>query len=140
MIHSKVKIVRFIGLPRPRSIVAIFSLCIALGLLSWSLYQYRPNPNFYGPRAIYSMLVLSIMLVLLGRVLLLRMLKLETASADYQHAHIRSAWRMLFLFDITAPLYLAAGALIGPPASVLLALITQTVLQGFTLSRGFVSW
>src|SRR5215831_5689157 len=140
MIHSKLKTVRLIGLPRLQPIVAILSLCIALGLLAWSLDQYRPNPNFYGPRAVYSMLVLSIMLSLLGRVLLLRMLKLETASTDYQEAHLRSTWRLLFLFDITAPMYLAAGVLIGPPAAVLLALITQIVLQGYTFSRRFVSW
>jgi len=121
-------------------IVAILSLCVVLGLLIWSLYQYQPNPNFYGPRAIYSMLILSIALALVGRVILLRMLKLEIAKTDVLHYHLRSTWRLLFLFEITAPLYLATGVLIGPPAAVLLALITQTVLQGFTLSRRFVSW
>ncbi len=140
MIHSKVKTTRLIRLPSLQSILAILSLCIALGLLSWSLYHYEPAPNFYGPRAIFSLLILSILLALFGRVLLLRMLKIETGNTDKQYSHLRSAWRLLFLFDITAPLYLAAGVLIGPPAAVLLALLTQTVLQGFTLSRGFVSW
>ena len=140
MIHSNVNTIKLSGTPRLRTIVAILSLCIALGLLAWSLNHYEPNPNFYGPRAIYSMLILSILLAFLGRVLLLRMLKLETANTDDLNSHLRSTWRLLFLFDITAPLYLAAGVLIGPPAAVLLALTTQTVLQGFTLSRGFVSW
>lgn len=140
MIHGKVNTIKQIGLPRLPSILAILSLCIALGLLSWSLYNYEPAPNFYGPRAVFSLLILSVLLGLLGRVLLLRMLRIETANTSDQYSHLRSAWRLLFLFDITAPLYLAAGVLIGPPAAVLLALITQTVLQGFTLSRGFVSW
>src|SRR5436309_3125721 len=140
MIHSNVDTLKLTEFPRMKYIVAILSLCIALGLLIWSLYHYQPNPNFYGPRAIYSMLILSITLALLGRVILLRMLKLEGAKTDVLHFHLRSTWRLLFLFDISAPLYLAAGVLIGPPAAVLLALIAQTVLQGFTLSRGFVSW
>ena len=135
MIHSNVDTLKLTEFPRMKYIVAILSLCVAIGLLTWSLYQYQPNPNFYGPRAIYSMLILSIALALLGRVILLRMLKLEIATTDVLHYQLRSTWRLLFLFDITAPLYLAAGVLIGPPAAVLLALITQTVLQGFTLSR-----
>src|SRR5437763_10465819 len=140
MTHSNVDTLKQTEFLRIKYIVAILSLCVAIGLLAWSLYHYKPNPNFYGPRAIYSMLILSITLALLGRVILLRMLKQEIAKTDVLHYHLRSTWRLLFLFDITAPLYLAAGVLIGPPAAVLLALSTQTVLQGFTLSRRFVSW
>ncbi len=140
MTHSNVDTLKQTEFLRMKYIVAILSLCVVLGLLTWSLYQYQPNPNFYGPRAIYSMLILSITLALMGRVILLRMLKLEIAKTDVLHYHLRSTWRLLFLFDITAPLYLATGVLIGPPAAVLLALITQTALQGFTLSRRFVSW
>src|SRR5215467_12140106 len=140
MTHSNVNTLKQTEFLHMKYIVAILSLCIATGLLVWSLYHYQPNPNFYGPRALYSMLILSITLALLGRVMLLRMLKLEIAKTDVLHYHLRSSWRLLFLFDITAPLYLAAGVLIGPPAAVLLALITQTVLQGFTLSQKFVSW
>ena len=140
MTQSNVETIKLSELPRMKYIVAILSLFIALGLLIWSLYNYHPTPNFYGPRAIYGMLILSIALALLGRVILLRMLKLETAKTDALRYHLRAKWRMLFLFDITAPLYLAAGVLIGPPAAVLLALITQTLLQGFTLSQRFVSW
>jgi signal transduction histidine kinase len=140
MIHSNVNTIKLTGTTRLRTIVAIFSLCIAFGLLAWSIYHYMPNPNFYGPRAIFSLLILSILLALLGRVLLLRMLKLEMAKTDALRYQLRSTWRLLFLFDITAPLYLAAGVLIGPPASVLLALTTQAILQGFTLLRGFISW
>src|SRR6266487_5191204 len=140
MTHSKVDTLKLAEFSHMKYIVAILSLCVAIGLLTWSLYHYQPNPNFYGPRAIFSMLILSIALALLGRVILLRMLKLELAKTDVLPYHLRSTWRLLFLFDITAPLYLAAGVLIGPPAAVLLALITQTVLQGFTLSQRFVSW
>ncbi|HXL36305.1 MAG TPA: hypothetical protein VN954_03785, partial [Ktedonobacteraceae bacterium] len=126
MTHSKVDTLKLAEFSHMKYFVAILSLCVAIGLLTWSLYQYQPNPNFYGPRAIYSMLILSIALALLGRVILLRMLKLEIAKTDVLHYQLRSTWRLLFLFDITAPLYLAAGVLIGPPAAVLLALITQT--------------
>lgn len=140
MIHSNVDTIRLAAFPRMKTIMAILSLGIALGLLGWSLYNYMPSPNFYGPRAIFSLLILSILLALLGRVLLLRMLKLEMAKTGALRYQLRSPWRLLFLFDITAPLYLAAGVLIGPPASVLLALTTQAILQGFTLLRGFVSW
>ncbi len=140
MIHSKINTFKLFRLPRLQPILAIFSLIIALGLLAWSLSHYEPAPNFYGPRAILSLLILSILLALSGRILLIRMLRIETATTNALHYRLPSAWQLLFLFDITAPLYLAAGVLIGPPAAVLLALITQTVLQGFTLSRGFVSW
>ncbi len=140
MIHSNVNIIKLMGLPRLKPIVAIFSLGLALSLLTWSLYNYQPAPNLYGPRAIYSLLILSILLAMLGRLLLLRLLKLEAAQTDLLRHRLRTSWRFLFLFDLTAPLYLAAGVLIGPPAAVLLALVTQTILQGFTLLRGFVSW
>lgn len=134
MIHSNAKTIKLSELPRFKPVVAILSLCIALGLLVWALDNYQPNPNFYGPRAIYSLMLLSVALVLLGRILLLRQFK-----AEGMHLPLRTAMLPLFLFDITAPLYLAAGVLIGPPAAVLLALITQASLQGFTLLRGFVS-
>src|SRR5713226_710203 len=140
MIHRSRNSIKLIELPRLKLAVSILSLCIALGLLAWSLSHYRPNPNFYGPRAIYSLLILSISLALLGRMLLLRLLKLEAKTTDTQRDRLPESWRFLFLFDITAPLYLAAGVLIGPPAAVLMALMTQTVVQGFTLWRGFVSW
>src|SRR5713101_8830330 len=140
MIHRSRNSIKLTGLPRLKLAVSILSLCIALGLLAWSLSHYRPNPNFYGPRAIYSLLILSISLALLGRILLLRLLKLEAKTTDTQRYRLPERWRFLFLLDITAPLYLAAGVLIGPPAAVILALMTQTVLQGFTLSQRFVSW
>src|SRR5437667_5888037 len=111
-----------------KSGIALVSLCIALILFVWSLLSYQPVHNFYGPRAIYSLVFLSVVLALLGRLLLLRLLKLETADTDSvltQH-RLRVAWRPLFLFDINAPIYLAAGVLIGVPAAVLTALITQT--------------
>src|SRR6266571_6472200 len=129
MTHSSFDTLKQTEFLRMKYIVAILSLCVVPGLLIWSLYQYRPNPNFYGPRAIYSMLILSIALALMGRVILLRMLKLEIAKTDVLHYHLPSTWRLLFLFEITAPLYLATGVLIGPPAAVLLALITQTASQ-----------
>src|SRR5258706_15777129 len=110
---------------------------ITLCLLVWALTNYRPNSNFYGPRGIYSLILLAVSLALLGRVLLLRQFKIE---AEGMYLPLRTAMQPLFLFDITAPLYLAAGVLIGSPAAVLLALITQASLQGFTLLRGFLSW
>ena len=140
MIQNDVDSLKLNVVPRIRYIVSLLSLCVILGLLTWSLYHYQPNPNFYGPRAVYSMLILSIVLALLGRVILIRMLKFEIAKTGIHPYQLRSTWRLLFLLDITAPLYLAAGVLIGPPAAVLLALITQTALQGFTLSRKFVLW
>ncbi len=124
-----------------KSGIALVSLCIALILFVWSLLNYQPAHNFYGPRAIYSLVFLSVVLALLGRLLLLRLLKLEAADTSSVLAqHRLRAWRPLFLFDINAPIYLAAGVLIGGPAAVLTALITQLFLQGYTLRRGFVSW
>jgi hypothetical protein len=140
MISSNSNPIKLAELQMRKRAVSLLSLCIALGLLIWSLSHYHPAPNFYGPRAIYSMLILSIVLALLGRILLLRLLKLEAKTTAIQRNRLPETWRVLFLLDITAPLYLAAGVLIDPPAAVLLALITQTVLQGFTLWRGFVSW
>lgn len=140
MIHRSRNSIKLTVLPRLKLAFSVLSLCIVLGLLTWSLSHYRPNPNFYGPRAIYSLLILSILLALLGRILLLRLLKQEAEVTNTQRDRLPESWRFLFLFDITAPLYLAAGVLIGPPAAVILALVTQTLVQGFTLWRGFVSW
>jgi signal transduction histidine kinase len=140
MIHSNTNTLKLSEFLRLKLILAVLSICIALGLLAWALYSYQPSPTIYGPRAVYSLLTLSILLALLGRLLLLRSLKLERAVTDTPGDRSRTTWRLLFLFDITAPLYLAAGVLIGPPAAVLIALITQVILQGFTLWRGFVSW
>src|SRR5205823_8385003 len=96
----------------------------------------------YGPRAIYSLMILSIILALLGRFLLLRILKLETAESQTppDAQRLRGEWKPLFLFDITAPVYLAAAVLIDVPAAVLTAIITQSFLQVYTLLRGYVSW
>src|SRR6266404_2127294 len=136
MIHSNTRTSKLNEFPRLKPIVAILSLCIALALLAWAIYYYQPASNFYGPRAIYSLILLSVSLALLGRILLLRQFKIE---AEGMYLPLQMAMQPLFLFDITAPLYLAAGVLIGSPAAVLLALITQASLQGFTLLRGFVS-
>jgi signal transduction histidine kinase len=122
-----------------RLVVAVLSLIVAAGLLLWSLYTYQPAPNFYGPRAIYSMVVLSITLALLGRYLLLRIIKRESGITQILYHQLPYTWQTLFLFDITAPIYLAAGVLVGVPAGVLTALITQTVLQLYTLKCRFVS-
>jgi signal transduction histidine kinase len=138
MIHSnnlKLSVFRYL-----KPVVAILSLCIAIGLLAWALGNYQPVPGIYGPRAIYSLIFLSVFLSLLGRVLLLRLLRLESAKREIVPNHIRVTWKSLFLIDIAAPCYLAAGVLIGVPAAVLTAIVTQTFLQGFTLLRGFVSW
>ena len=126
--------------PRLKLLVALLSSAIALALLAWSLHSYHPVPIFYGPRAIYSMIVLSIVLALLGRILLLRVLKTEMLETGSIRERLQTALRPLFLLDITAPLYLAAGVLIGIPAGVLVALLTQALLQWYTLLRGFVSW
>ncbi len=122
-----------------KRVVAVLSLIIAVGLLLWSLFTYQPAPNFYGPRAIYSVVVLSVMLALLGRYLLLRIIKRKSGLAQILYRQLPFTWQTLFLFDITAPIYLAAGVLVGVPAAVLTALITQTVLQLYTLKCRFVS-
>ncbi|HVB72338.1 MAG TPA: sensor histidine kinase [Ktedonobacteraceae bacterium] len=119
--------------------VAFLSLGIALGLCIWSLFNYRPAPTIYGPRAIYSVMFLSITLVLLGRYLLLRMIKRESGVTQLLYHQLPRSWQTLFLFDITAPIYLAAGVLVGVSAGVLTALITQIALQLFTYKRRFVS-
>ncbi len=119
--------------------VTICSLIVAVCLLIWSLYNYRPAPTIYGPRAIYSVMVLSIILAVLGRYLLLRIIKREAGVTPILYHQLPYAWQMLFLFDITAPIYLAAGVLVGVSAGVLTALITQTALQLYTFKYRFVS-
>lgn len=120
-------------------LVITLSLVVALTLLAWSLYNYQPAPNFYGPRAIFSTVLVAVLLSLFGRLLLLRTLKLETDTLRSFAERWYASWRTLFLFDIAAPLYLAAGVLIGAPAAVLAALVTQAVLQIFTFLRRLVS-
>lgn len=121
-------------------VVAVCSLIVAVCLLIWSLYTYHPVPTIYGPRAIYSIMVLSITLAVLGRYLLLRIIKRESGVTHIQYHQLPHAWQTLFLFDITAPIYLAAGVLVGVSAGVLTALITQTALQIYTFKCRFVSF
>ncbi len=123
-----------------KSVVAIISLGVTLVLLGWSLANYQPVHNLYGPRAIYSLIVLAVILALLGRLLLLRLLSAETSASKLTPQRLRNEWKPLFLVDITAPLYLAAGVLIDVPAAIITAILTQIFLQGFTLLRGFISW
>lgn len=121
-----------------KPLIAFGSLAVALGFLVWSLINYQPAANFYGHRAIYSLIVLSLFLSLLGRLLLLRLITTEMTEST--RTLRRAIWQPLLLFDITAPIYLAAAVLIGVPAAVLSALLTQALLQGYTMLRGFVSW
>ncbi len=118
---------KFKDTPQYMKLVATcFSLSIAFVLFVWSLYNYQPAPTIYGPRAIYSIIVLSITLALLGRYLLLRVIKRESGIT-----HV--------LYHRLPPIYLAAGVLVGVPAAVLTALITQVALQIFTFKHHFVS-
>jgi signal transduction histidine kinase len=122
-----------------KSAVVFLSLTVALCLLAWSLHNYQAPPTIYGSRAIYSIIVLSLTLALLGRYLLLRTIKQESGVTQVPYHQLPSSWQALFLFDMTAPVYLAAGVLVDVSAAVLTALITQTALQIFTYIRRFVS-
>ena len=140
MIHESVRAFK------PRSstelFVSFFSLVAVLVLLGWSLHNYQPPQpptTFYGSRAIYSIILLSIILALLGRYLLLYAIKHESGAAHILYHRLPSSWQALFLFDVTAPIYLAASVLVDVPSGVLTALITQAALQAFTWWRGFVS-
>ncbi|HXR66055.1 MAG TPA: sensor histidine kinase [Ktedonobacteraceae bacterium] len=116
---------------------------VSLGLLTWSLVNYRIQPTqpiFYGSRAIYSTLLLALVLAVLGRILLLRILKLEIGNAPDSEPYRNDTWRLLLLLDVVAPIYLTAGVLLGLYAAVLVALITQFVVQGYTFMRGLISW
>lgn len=120
-----------------------FFALISLGLLVWALVNYRIQPTqpiFYGSRAIYSTLLLALVLALLGRILLLRLLKLEIGNAPDDEHHQNNTWRILLLLDVVAPIYLTAGVLLGLYAAVLVALITQFVVQGYTFKRGLIPW
>lgn len=113
---------------------------VSLGLLIWSLLAYQPLPIIYGTRAIYSIMLLSIAIAMLGRILLLRLLKTENSQSMENDSQQSTTWRLLLFFDIAAPLYLTAGVLLKPPAAVLTALVTQICVQGYTLWRGLISW
>lgn len=126
-----------------KSLSVLFFSLIILGLLIWSLINYHIQPTqpiFYGGRAIYSNLLLAIVLALLGRILLLRVLKVEIGSVRGSTPHHNLTWRLLLLLDVAAPIYLAVGVLLGMFAAVLTTLITQLVVQGYTLKRGLISW
>src|SRR6266699_3129366 len=114
-----------------KAFVSIISLCLICALLLWSLWNYRPISNSYGPRAIYTITLLSVMLALASHWLLVRMLRQESGNQPL-------GWNPLFLIDVTVPLYLAAGALLNPPAAVLVALITQGCMQAVLFSKRFV--
>src|SRR5579883_3269152 len=119
-------------------------LCaVIVGLFLWSLLNYHLQPTqpiFYGSRAIYSTLLLALILALLGRVLLLRILNREIGDKPEREPAHDIAWRILLLLDIVAPIYLTAGVLLGIYAAVLVAIVTQVVVQGYTFVRGLISW
>src|SRR3989442_3855575 len=106
--------------PRLRSLILVLSVSIILFLFAWSIYYYQPalGPSIYGPRAIFSIILLSVLLALLGRILLLRLLKQELSENEAVYRRHQAIWQPLFLFDITAPLYLAPGVLIDVSAAV----------------------
>lgn len=128
------------------SLTSLLAVCcglVSLGLLIWSLTTYHIKPTqpiFYGSRAIYSTLLLSITLALFGRISLLHILKTEGGGLSTERYRQHVTWNLLLLFDVAAPIYLAAGVLLGLPAAVLTALITQCIVQGYTLWRGLISW
>lgn len=117
------------------TLVAIGSLGLMGALLCWSLWNYRPVHNAYGSRAIYSMTALSVALALASGWLLARTLRRENGSAA-------RGQNTLFLLDVSVPLYLAAGALLNPPAAVIVALCTQGCVQAAFARRQRVplSW
>lgn len=121
----------------------LLSCVIILGLFVWSLLNYQIEPTqaiFYGRRAIYSIMLLAIVLAMLGRVLLIRILRVELGGRSDYHTSYALTWQLLLLLDVAAPIYLAAGVLLGVFASVLTALVTQTIVQGYTRWRGLISW
>src|SRR5262249_8411934 len=87
-----------------------------------------------------STLLLALILALLGRVLLLRIIKLEISGTTEGASPHNDTWRLLLLLDVVAPIYLTAGVLLGLYAAVLVALVTQLVVQGYTFLRGLISW
>lgn len=126
-----------------RIILELFFWAVILGLFAWSLLNFHLEPTqpiFYGRRAIYSIILLSVILALLGRVLLLRILKVELGGWQDDRAHRAIAWQFLLFLDVAAPIYLAAGVLLGLFAAVLTALVTQLIVQGYTRWRGVISW
>lgn len=126
-----------------RIVTGGFFALINLGLFVWALLNYHLQPTqpiFYGSRALYSTLLLALTLALLGRVLLLRILKREIGDKPERELAHDNAWHILLLLDIVAPIYLTAGVLLGLYAAVLVALITQCAVQGYTLVRGLISW
>jgi len=121
----------------------LLSCAVTIGLFVWSLLDYHietTQPIFYGRRAIYSILLLSVVLALLGRILLLCMLKMEVGARQENEVQRAMTWQLLLLLDVAAPIYLASGVLLGRFAAVLTALVTQLIVQGYTLWRGSISW
>ncbi|MGH2482128.1 MAG: hypothetical protein ACRDHW_20955, partial [Ktedonobacteraceae bacterium] len=81
----------------------LFSCAAILGLLAWSLLNYRIEPTqpiFYGRRAIYSILLLAVVLAMLGRVLLLRILKMELGGWRERDDPRAMTWQLLLLMDV----------------------------------------
>lgn len=118
------------------------SCMVIAGLLTWATVNYRIEPTqpiFYGRRAIYSILLLTALLALLGRILLLRILKMELGDWRESEGSHTITWRLLLLLDVAAPIYLASGVLLGVFAAVLTALVTQLIVQGYTLWRRVIS-
>ncbi len=113
-------------------LLLLVTLASMLFLGGWSALHYQTADTLYGPRAIYSFILLSLFLALLGRGLLFRLLRIEAPTSEIASSRSLHTWKPLFIFDINAPIYLAAGVLLGTPAAVITALITQIALQIYT--------
>lgn len=126
-----------------RRVLVFFSWLVIAGLFAWALINFHIEPTqpiFYGRRAIYSIILLAVALALLGRILLLRILKMELGDWRGSETNRAISWRLLLFLDVAAPIYLAAGVLLGTFAAVLTALVTQLIVQGYTRWRGVISW
>lgn len=126
-----------------RGTFTILCCLFTFSLLGWSLTHYHIQPTqpiFYGGRAIYTIILLSITLALLGRILLLHIPKIELGIMAERFSQQNITWRLLLLFDVAAPIYLAADVLLGMSAAILTALATQLVVQSYTLWRGLITW
>lgn len=127
----------------PRRMLTLFSWLVIASLFAWALVNFHIEPTqpiFYGRRAIYSIMLLAVVLALLGRILLLRIIALELGDWQGGEKYSAVSWHLLLFLDVAAPIYLAAGVLLGTFAAVLTALVTQLIVQGYTRWRGVISW
>ena len=121
-------------------LIISLSAIITITMITYESIKYPLAPSIFGLHTVGKLVLLSVFFALLGRTLLVYVLRTERPRAEATSWHVPGLWRPVFFLDLNAPIYLAVGVLTNVPAAVLTAIITQILLQFYTAFTRLISW